>query len=199
MALTRKFLKALGIEEDKIDEIINAHGETVSALKDEIETAKQGANDLAAITKERDSYKQRVEALEKASGDAAKVQAEYDAYKKQVETDKANAGKKALVKKALEAAGANPAAIDLMLGTVDLSTVEMDGEKLKDEKAVLKPIREAHAGLFGTVKNQGTPPTNPPIGGGSGAKTRNEIMQIKDTTERQKAIAENLSAFMKGE
>ena len=87
MALTRRYLKALGIDEDKIEEIISAHGETVTALKDEIEKAKQGAEDSAAIAKERDSYKQRVEALEKASGDAAKVQAEYDAYKKQIETD----------------------------------------------------------------------------------------------------------------
>ena len=62
MALTRKFLKALGIDEDKIDEIISAHGETVTALKDEIEKAKQSAEDSAAIAKERDSYLQRVEA-----------------------------------------------------------------------------------------------------------------------------------------
>ena len=197
MALTRKFLKALGIEEDKIEEIITAHGETVSGLKDEIEKAKQGAEDFAAVAKERDSYKQRVEALEKASGDAAKVQAEYDAYKKQVETDKANAGKKALVKKALENAGANPAAIDLLLNAIDLETVETDGNKLKNAADVLKPIKEAHAGLFGSIKQKGTDPLNP-LGGG-GAKSRDEIMKIKDATERQKGIAENLSAFVTGE
>lgn len=199
MSLTRKFLKALGIEEDKIEEIITAHGETVTALKDEIEQAKQGAEDLAATAKERDTLKQRVEALEKASGDAAKVQADFDAYKKQIETDKANACKKALVKKALEAAGANPAAIDLMIGTVDLSAVELDGEKLKDEKAVLKPIKEAHAGLFGTVQQRGTDPLAPLGGSGGTAKTKDEIMKIKDATERQRAIAENIAAFGKGE
>ena len=32
MALTRKFLTAMGIEDDKIDEIITAHSETVNAL-----------------------------------------------------------------------------------------------------------------------------------------------------------------------
>ena len=199
MALTRKFLKALGIEEDKIEEIVTAHGETVAGLKDEIEKARQGAESLAAVAEERDKLKQRVEALEKASGDAAKVQAEYDAYRQQVETDKANAGKKALVKKALEAAGANPAALDLMLGTVDLSAVELDGEKLKDEKAVLKPIKEAHAGLFGTVQQRGTDPLAPLGGNGGAAKTKDEIMKIKDATERQRAIAENLTAFGKGE
>ncbi len=36
MALTRKFLAALGIEDDKVDEIIQAHTETVNGLKDEI-------------------------------------------------------------------------------------------------------------------------------------------------------------------
>lgn len=197
MALTRKFLKALGVEEDKIEEIITAHGETVAALKDDAEKARQNADDSAAIAKERDSYKQRVEALEKASGDAAKVQAEYDAYKKQVETDKANAGKKTLVQKALEAAGANPAAIDLLLNTIDLEKVETDGNKLKNAADVLKPVKEAHAGLFGSVKQKGTDQLNP-LGGG-GAKSRDEIMKIKDATERQKAIAENLSAFVKGE
>ena len=169
MSLTRKFLKALGIEEDKIEEIITAHGETVTALKAEIEQAKQGAEDLAAIAKERDTLKQRVEALEKANGDAAKVQADFDAYKQQVETEKTNAGKKALIKKALEAANANPAAIDLMIGTVDLDKVELEGESLKDTEAVLKPIKEAHAALFGEIKPAGTPPLNPPAGDGKPA------------------------------
>lgn len=199
MALTRKFLKALGIDEDKIDEIISAHGETVTALKDEIEKAKQGAEDSAAVAKERDSYKQRVEALEKASGDAAKVQAEYDAYKKQIETEKANAGKKALVRQALEKAGANSAAIDLLLGTVDLNTVEVENDALKNADAVLKPLRDTHAGLFGKINNRGTDKLNPPNGGGSSTMTRDEIMKIKDAGERQKAIAENIEVFQKGE
>lgn len=183
MALTRKFLKALGIEEDKIEEIITAHGETVTALKDEIEQAKQGAEDFAATAKERDTLKQRVESLEKVNGDAAKVQAEYDAYRQQVETDKANAGKKALIKKALEEAHANPAAIDLMLGTVKLDEVELDGEALKDAEAVLKPIREAHAGLFGTVQNQGTPPLNPPAGDGKMTRESFEKLPLSKRME----------------
>ena len=183
MALTRKFLKALGIEEDKIEEIVTAHGETVAGLKDEIEKARQGAESLAAVAEERDKLKQRVEALEKASGDAAKVQAEYDAYRQQVETDKANAGKKALIKKALEEAHANPAAIDLMLNTVKLDEVELDGEALKDAEAVLKPIREAHAGLFGTMQNQGTPPLNPPAGDGKMTRESFEKLPLSKRME----------------
>ena len=33
-SLTRKMLKAMGIEDEKIDQIIEAHSETVDALKE---------------------------------------------------------------------------------------------------------------------------------------------------------------------
>ena len=51
MALTRKFLSALGIEADKIDEIINAHSETVDALKEERDNFKSNAEKYADIQK----------------------------------------------------------------------------------------------------------------------------------------------------
>lgn len=50
------------------------------------------------------------------------------------------------------------------MNTVALDTVEMDGGKLKDVEAVLKPLRDEHAGLFGKTEYVGTPPTNPPAG-----------------------------------
>ena len=33
MSLTRRFLKAMGIEDEKVDQIIEAHSGTVDALK----------------------------------------------------------------------------------------------------------------------------------------------------------------------
>ena len=41
MALTRKFLAAFGIEADKVDQIIEAHVETVDGLKKEIADLKE--------------------------------------------------------------------------------------------------------------------------------------------------------------
>ena len=49
MALTRKFLAALGIEDAKVDEIIQAHTDTVNGLKDEIEKYKADAEKLPAF------------------------------------------------------------------------------------------------------------------------------------------------------
>ena len=57
MALTRKYLSALGIEAEKIDEIISAHTETVDGLKDEIAKYKGDAEKLPAVQKELDELK----------------------------------------------------------------------------------------------------------------------------------------------
>lgn len=176
MALTRNYLKSMGLTDEQVNAIIENHTETVEALKKERDGYKATAETVGSVTKERDRLQADLEKARKDGSDAAKVQADFDAYRLQVETGRANEAKRALIKSALEKAGANPAAIDLMLNTVKLDEVEMDGEALKDAEAVLKPIREAHAGLFGTVQNQGTPPLNPP--GGDGKMTRESFEKL---------------------
>jgi hypothetical protein len=52
MALTRKFLKAMGIEEEKIEQIIDAHTETVNALKEERDNFKADAEKLPNVQKQ---------------------------------------------------------------------------------------------------------------------------------------------------
>ena len=56
MALTRKFLRALGIEDDKVEEIIGAHLETVNPLKDERDNLKEQADKAAELQKQVDGY-----------------------------------------------------------------------------------------------------------------------------------------------
>ena len=48
MAFTRKFLSALGIEADKVDQIIDAHTEVTDALKSERDKYKADAEKLTA-------------------------------------------------------------------------------------------------------------------------------------------------------
>ena len=191
MALPKKQLKEKlqewGVSDENIQKaveyILDGNSSSLDALREQMDEYKAMADKADELTRERDKYKADYEAIKKTSGDAAKVQADFDAYKQQVEKDKTNAGKKALIKKALEAANANPAAIDLMLGTVDLDKVELEGESLKDTESVLKPIKEAHAALFGTVQNQGTPPLTPP----SGAQKDPKEMNFTEYKEWRKA------------
>ena len=198
MALTRKFLKALGIEDDKIDEIVAAHGETVTALKAEIDEAKQGASGLDAITKERDRYKADLETLQKSSGDAAKVQADFDAYKAQVEKDKTAAQKGAALDAVLKEAGVERESFRAQLKKGwDMDTVELEeGGKVKDEAALISRIKADYPDFIGTVNTEGTKPLTPPPGG-SKTYTRDQLKGL--SAEEINANWGAVSAALKGD
>ena len=197
MALTRKFLKALGIEDDKIDEIVAAHGETVTALKAEIDEAKQGASGLDAITKERDRYKADLEALQKTSGDAAKVQAEYDAYKAQVEKDKTAAKKGAALDAVLKEAGVERESFRAQLGKGwDMDTIELEDGKVKDKAALISRIKAEYPDFIGKASTEGTRPAAPPAGGGK-TYTREQLKGL--SAEEINANWGAVSAALKGD
>ena len=75
MSLTRRALKAMGIDEEKIDEIISMHSETVDGLKADVAKYKADAEALPEVQKQlekaqadleagkKDSYKVKYEAL----------------------------------------------------------------------------------------------------------------------------------------
>lgn len=54
MAMTHKFLKALGIEDDKAEEIIAEHVATVNAIKAERDELKTKADTVDTLTAQRD-------------------------------------------------------------------------------------------------------------------------------------------------
>lgn len=199
MALTRKFLKALGIEDDKIDEIVAAHGETVTALKAEIDEAKQGASGLDAIAKERDRYKADLEALQKTSGDAAKVQAEFDAYKAQVERDKTAAKKGAALDAVLEKANVERASFRKMLrNNWDMDTLELDENgNVKDEAALISRIKADYPDFIGTSHTEGTKPLTPPHGDNGKTYTREQLKGL--SAEEINANWGAVQAALKGE
>ena len=195
MALTRKLLKSLGLEEAAIDTIIDAHIETTDALKKQRDDAMAEAGTTTEIAKERDQLKRQVEELQKQGGDAAKVQADFDAYKQQVETEKANAVKTAAVRKALKESGvAREEFLDLLLGKVNLDKVEMDGDTVRDATGLVNPLKTSYAGCFASVSEKGAKEHNPITGGGA-RMTKEQIEKIENKAERRAAIAANLDLY----
>ena len=89
MAITRKMLKAMGIEEEKIEQIIEAHTETVEGLKEKAEENAEAVKNLAKVQKELDDAKKDIEAMKK---DSFKVK--YDAIKEEFEEYKNGIEKK---------------------------------------------------------------------------------------------------------
>lgn len=188
MALSRKFLAAFGIEEDKVDEIIKAHSETVDALKEERDAYKEKAekfdkaqSDLEEIKKnlsKDDAYKVKYEALKE----------DFDEYKKGIEAEKTKNSKTAAYKQLLKDIGISEKRIDAVARLVELDKIKLDKDgKIEDVDDLKKSLAEEWSDFIVKDGKEGAGTPTPPEKSSGAVKTKDEIMQIKDTTERQKA------------
>ena len=195
MGLTRKFLKAMGIEDEKIDQIVDAHTETVDGLKNELKAAKEKADKLDGVEKElnelkakgEDGYKEKYEKEHKA----------FEDYKNDVTAKQTKAAKEAAAKAYFEAKNITGANLSIaMRGARDeINGIELDENgKIKDAKALDDLVAGEYAGLIVSTSTKGAKTATPPANNGGGM-TKEQIFAIKDAGERQKAIAEHLDLF----
>lgn len=198
MALTRKFLTALGIEADKIDEIITAHSETVDALKEQRDQYKADAEKVGTLTEECNKLKEQVknDKTEVYKAELDKVKEDFKQYKADVEGKEVKANKAKAYKELLKEVGVSEKRFDAILKLTDLSKIEFDDEnKVKDADKVKDSIKSEWSDFITTTNTKGADTKRPPVNTGGGAKTKDEIMAIKDPSERQAAIAENHELF----
>lgn len=196
MALTRKSLKAMGLTDEQVDSIVEMHTETVDGLKDKLKTAEEKASKLDDVQKELDGLKAN-------SGDDWKSKYEkerndFESYKKGITEKETKAAKEKAVKAYFEGKNITGANLDIaMRGCRDeIGAIELDGDKIKDTAALDALVSGTFAGLVVTKTVQGAQTANPPANnGGKNYKTKEEILAIKDRTERQNAIAENHEMF----
>jgi len=139
MALTRKFLKALNVEDAAIDEIINAHTETMDAIKSERDSEKAKADKLEALQKEYDAYKEKVKTEYVTKADFDKLTKEYSDYKSDISAKETKNAINGAVSAYLE--GKNIKGNNLKLALMALESkmggFELDDDrKLKDTKAL---------------------------------------------------------------
>lgn len=173
MALTRKFLQAMGIESEKIDEIIAAHTETVNALKEERDTYKADADKLPDVQKNLDKANAKVAEFEsdedvdkwKVKYDALKE--EYTAYKSDIQAEKTKQKKSDAYKALLRETGISDKRVDAVLKVTDLSELELDENgNFKDAEAIKNNIKEEWADFIGTESVKGAKTENPPAPAG---------------------------------
>lgn len=194
MALTRKFLAALSIEEDKVDEIIKAHSDTVEALKEERDQFKEKAEKYDKTQKDLDAANQKIDELSKDDAYKIKYEAlkeDFDEYKKGIETEKSNNSKSAAYKALLKEIGISDKRIDAVAKLVELDKIKLDKDgKIEGSDELKKNLSEEWADFITKDGREGAGTSTPPENGGGKAKTKEEIMKIKDTQERQGAWAE---------
>lgn len=186
MALTRKMLKAMGIEDEKIDQIIEEHAETVNALKQQRDQYKVDAEKLPGVQKELDDLK---EAAEKDGENPYKakyedLQQQFDDYKADVTAKETKAKKTAAYRKLLKDAKVSEKRLDSILKLSPVDDVELDDKgEIKDAADVKKKIEEEWSDFIVTEETHGADSNNPPggsggrQGAGGGSKSRAAMIQ----------------------
>ena len=195
MSLTRKMLKAMGIEEEKIDQIIEAHSETVDSLKADRDSYKEDAEKLKDVQKELDDLKAKGDDGWKEKHD--RLKAEFDQYKNDVQAKEAKAAKEAAYRAVLKDANLSEKGIEKAIKYAEWDKIELDEDgKLKGANDHIKAVRDEWAEYVTTTTTTGARTSTPPANnGGKTGKTKEEIMAIRDPAVRQAEIAKNPEAF----
>ena len=177
--------------EEKEQQIMEGHIAVTDGLKDKIEGLQAEADKAADLQKQLDGlsggedYKKKYESTLK----------ELEDFKKQTASEAEQTAIKAAYRKMLIGEGISEKRIDAIMKVTDFKNMKRDKDgNLDNADALKKSIAEEWGEFKTTVTQKGAEVSKPPQTG-KATKTKEEIDAIKDTAERQKAIAENHELF----
>lgn len=190
MALTRAFLKSIGLNDEQITAVVESHAETVDALKADRDKYKAEADKVPQLqddlktAKENDGFKARYE----------KEHADFEKYKEDAAAKETAAAKSKAYRNVLAEAGIAEKYLDKVMRVTDLSDVKLDKDgKIEGADEIAKNAKTEWAEFVKKTSSQGSNTATPPASGG--AVTKESILNIKDSAERQAAIAEHHDLF----
>lgn len=194
MALTRKMLKGMSLTDEQIDTIIEAHSESVDALKDErdkykeqagefesqkkqIEDLQKQIKDFEAGKSENDSYKEKYESTKK----------EYDDYKKGVDAENLKRNKTEAFKGLLKEIGISEKRIGSVVKVSDIDAIKLDKDgKIEDAENLTKSLKEEWSDFIVTEGSKGAKTENPPTN--NGGKDTNDHYALKRVTQQRENL-----------
>lgn len=194
MSLTRKMLKAMGIEEEKIDQIIEAHTETVEGFKDKVNEYKEKAEKYDGVKKELDELKEGGDDWQKKY---EKEHSDFEAYKTDITAKETKRTKEHAIREFYKGVGVSEKRLDAVMKVTDFDSFELDKDgKIKDADKHTETAKSEWADFIETTTTRGANTANPPANGGKGStKTKEEIMAIKDGAVRRAEMAKNPELF----
>ena len=184
MALTRKLLKGLGLTDEQVETIIEAHAETVDGLKDDIATYKGDAEKLPGVQKELDDLK--------AAGDGGykekyeKEKKAFEDFKNEQTAKETKKAKENAYRDLLKAAGVSEKRIPAILKVTDLNSVELDGEKVKDAEKLTETVKAEWADFIESSNTSGANTDNPPANNTGDSKDLGSLSMEDYIKERNK-------------
>ena len=198
MALTRKLLKGMGLTDEQVDTIIEAHTDTVDGLKADVSKYKTDAEKLPSVQKELDDLKAKGDDGWKEKHD--KLKDEFDKYKGDIEAKETKANKEKAVRAFYESKGITGKNLEIAMrgSRAEIDGIELDGDKIKDASTLDALVKGDFSGLVATTTTKGANTANPPANNGGDKLTKADIYKkdergryVLSASERQKALAEN--------
>lgn len=201
MAFTRKMLKAMGIEEEKIDEIIEAHREVVDALKEDRDKFKTDAEKLPTVQKELDDLKKTASGDDTYKEKYEKEHKDFEDYKASIKAEQTKAAKADAYKGLLKEAKISNDWIDDIVKFTDMDDIQLDDEgKIADAEKRMESIKSKYAKYIVTESTRGANTENPPTNVGGNKMSKAEIFKkdehgryVLPYSERIAAIEKNLN------
>lgn len=199
MSITRKLLKGMGLTDEQVDTIIEAHTETVDGLKADVSRYKADAGKLAGVQKELGDLK--------AAGDGGykskyeKEHSDFEAFKSNITAKETKAAKEKAVRAFFESKNITGANLDLAMRGCgeEMAALELDGDKIKDTKGLDALLSGAYKGLVSTMQQQGANPANPPAGTPAKRYTTEELRSMSAAEINANWDAIKASIGQKGE
>lgn len=179
MALTRKLLKGMGLTEEQVDTIIEAHTETVDGLKEDIKKFEGDAKKLPGVQKELDDLK--------AAGDGGykekyeKEHSDFEKYKADVQAKETQAAKEKAYRAILKDSGLNERGIEKAIKYADWNKVELEADgTVKCASDHIKAVKEEWAEHVNTSNTTGANTNTPPANNQSPAAPKNIAEALRE-------------------
>lgn len=205
MSLTRKSLKAMGLTDEQIESVIEMHTETISGLKDKLDAVENNVETVEKLKADVEKYKGELETAKQTIADGEKYKdmyesqkAEYEKYKGNVTAKETKAAKEKAIKEYFKSKGINDDNMSIAMRGIksEIDAAELDEKgKIKDIKVFDELIKGDYSKLVSRTETKGADVQIPPPNAGKTPITKDEIMNIRNTAERQQKIAENPELF----
>ena len=197
MAVTRSFLKGIGLTDEQVSAIIEEHSNTVNGLKEARDSYKADAEKAAEL-------QQEVDTLKANKGDDWKdkyntLKQTFDDFKAETASREKTEKVKAAYTQLLKAANVDEKRIEAILKITDLSDKQLDDSgKFANENELTEQIKSEWGAFIQQTGTKGTQVETPPDNHGGATVTRADIYAKDEhgrykmsTAERQKALASN--------
>ena len=190
--LSRRFLATLGIEQDKIDEIIQQHTESIDGIKTERDTYKKDAEKLVKVQEELDKATETLKDFNKDNTFKVKYDAlkeEFDQYKADISSKETRDKKQSAFVEVLKSAGISekriPSILKVSKDTIDGIDFSEDG-KVKNVEELTNTLKTEWSDFIVTTKETGTNISNPPSNNHNDKKLEDMSMEEYIKTRSKK-------------